>query len=353
MSPTEKDLPASLLGSGLVRRMAVPGIDLPALALAAIAASLFFAWHVAASWSTPHHAGSSVIAIAVDQMQAVAFLLLMSFGHVFVALGGALFRQRKAPQFLSFSFMTTSLAIVGLLVALGAAMQGVEMLVAVQDPPPPETTLLARQYLLVVLVLNSTSQIAVVAVAARLYVQWRRTPAAPQDSLRFAALTLIALIVAIGCVPRWAMNNSSDLFGGAMSAFEAVLGWILLLSSYIIWSAGAVFLHGYVGIANVRRAQVEDRLGWVMMAAIAASLAHWPVVYGPSVSHAMPALANPVARWTQPYLRTLLSSLAMGIVSGPIYLYVVNRDALREALAKFPTSVAALRRWPYRPIDDE
>ena len=71
MSSAEKDQPASLLGIGSANGMAIPGIDLRALALAAAAASPFFAWNLADRLSDPYRLDNSVAAIAVDQMQLV------------------------------------------------------------------------------------------------------------------------------------------------------------------------------------------------------------------------------------------------------------------------------------------
>ena len=335
----------------------LPAVDLRALALSAAAASPLFAWNIADALSDEALLNDSIVQIAIDQVSLAVYLVAAAFGNVFVALGGALFLQRNAPRFRPFAFAATSLAIVCLLVALNAVILGLELLAADLYTSAHESSaaLDIRQRALAALVLRNTAPLAVVGVAARLYVVWRREPSDPKDRPRFIVLGSIGLAVALAYIIWRTILMLSAPYGAAISESLPItaLWWMQVSAVSVVNSLGAVFLVGSIAIALVRRAQVEEELGWVTMAGLAGSLAYWLVMYGPSLAQAMPYIADPDTRWNVPHLRTLLTSIAAGLIGGPAYLYALNRDALRKAFANFPKTISELRRWPYRPSEGE
>ncbi len=329
-------------------------VDLRALTLSAAAASPLFAWNIADALSSETLLNDSIVQIAIDQVQLVVHLIVAAFGNVFVALGGALFLQRNAPRLRPFSFTATALAIVGLLVALNAVVLGFELL-ATEIYSSSAAAQVIRQRVLVSLILSNTALLAVVGVAARLYIGWRREPPDPKDSARFVVFAGVGLALALAYIVWRMIAMISTPYTDALteSVPIIVLWWMQGAAVSIVDSLGAVFFVGSIAIAWVRRVNVEDNLGWVTMGALAASLAYWLVVYGPTLAQAMPYLNDPDLVWTQPHLRALLAAIAVGLIGGPLYLHAVNRDALRKAFANVPTSIRALRSWPYRPSEDE
>lgn len=327
----------------LIARVGVAEIDLRALAAAALAVSPFFVWNMVDRLADPYQRYETTASLIVGQVQLAEGLILTTFGYVFVALGWALYRQRKAKRLLPFAFVAASLGVATLLAVLSAAVWGVHLL-DLSRYGTSDYVVYLKQNAVLALVLNNAALFATVGVAARLYVGWRRVPADPLDSLRFAALTVITLVFAAVSFVSWVIGVwSRPAVSGAPSPITAL--WSLQeAATSLVESAGAVFLYGFMAIAALKRAQVEDRLGWVTAAALGASIASWLMVHGPSLAE---ALQMPDQYLIQLSLSALLSPVS-GLIAGPIYLYVVHPRAFQEALADFPTSLEELRRWPDR-----
>ena len=244
----------------------VPGLDLRALGLSAIAASVFFAWNIADSLSDPFRYGTTAISIAVDQAQLVAYLLAMSFGYVFVALGFAHFHQRKRQQLLPFSFMTTSLIVVMPFVAINAALQ-VARLIQIGRRPAEYSPMWWQEF--TALVLSNLGTIMVVIFAARLYLHWRKVPPDPQDGARLAAISVTTALVAVMLILSWwVFRMWPQVASGSMPVTPLII-YVLSQSAYcIVWSAGVVFMYGFAAISVVRRLQMEHRLHVVTLASV-------------------------------------------------------------------------------------
>ncbi|MEQ1756252.1 MAG: hypothetical protein ABL973_19205 [Micropepsaceae bacterium] len=318
----------------------LPGLDLTALAQSSIAASIFFAWNIADYLSDPYPHDSSAVSIAVDQAQLVAYLLTMSFGYVFIALGIAHFLQRQQKRLRPFAFMTTSLGAVVPLVAINAAMQWLD-LIEIGRAPEDYAWLWWQQ--LTRLALSNAATLIVVAFASRLYLHRRALPPDPRDGARFVALATAATLAAVLFVAWWMFRNWHEMIGGPVPPGAVIVSVLSHMATRIVWSVGVVFMYGYAAIAVVRRLGTEDRLLGITLAAVLAAIVHWLVVYG---SYVPMLFAVPHWQWDQPIWRALLTSVAIGTAAGPIYLYVVDRDAFRRAVEALPALVDKVRRWP-------
>lgn len=99
----------------LIARVGVAEIDLRALAAAALAVSPFFVWNMVDRLADPYQRYETTASLIVGQVQLAEGLILTTFGYVFVALGWALYRQRKAKRLLPFAFVAASLGVATLL----------------------------------------------------------------------------------------------------------------------------------------------------------------------------------------------------------------------------------------------
>lgn len=324
----------------------LPTVDMRALALSAAAASPLFAWQIVDTLSDdPWPAASIPLA---TQLSAVLYAINSAFGHVFVALGTVLALQRDPAALQARSFRRNAIAVAVLLSTIFA----LPLALALADG----YAYLARAGLwsqqLAELVLGTVTPPAAVAVAAHLYVNWRREPPDQRDGARFLAFTALGLALAlafylssmIGSVPR---TLASDI-----TLLPFLLWLVQVAATRVVDDIGIVFLFGSIAVACLRRANVEDRLGWVTAAMFGASLSYWLLDYGPSYLRMRPFLTHEDTVWSEPNLFALLVCALFGLVSGPVYLFAVNREALRRALADVPRSIGELRRWPSQPTDD-
>ena len=198
-------------------------------------------------------------------------------------------------------------------------------------------------------IVRETSLVAAVAVASRLYVFWRNPSLDRRDARRFTALAMLAFGLTISSIARWTIWMLTPPMVGLVPLPYALFSGILIFTSSLVINAGAVFLFGSVVIALLRRAQVESRLVWTTAGSIGAMLCYLLVQHGSAILAYL--LADPTLRLIP--IPQVVQCVVVGILGGPLYLLIVDPEAIQKTFANLPSLIRSLRSWPYRPPESE
>ena len=340
MQPAARHEIPNRVVEAFVARFGIPALDLRALVLSALAVSPFLAWAIADSVADDVHFAVPVATIAIQTSEFVIDWLTWIFGVVVVAVGGALFAQRKSERLRPFQLTLTSLAIVGLMLLIESTSFGLRAYFV-----ESRTLFEVGRH-----VVRQTSLLAAVAVASRLYVFWRSPSLDRRDARRFIVLAVLALGVAISSIVRWTIWVSTPPMAGLVPLPFVVLSGIVIFTSDIVINAGAVFMFGSAAIALLRRSQVETNLVWVTAASVAAMMVYAIIRFGSEILAPLLTDRNALywIAWPQ-----VVPGLVAGIVGGPFYLFVIDPEAMQMSLTKLPSLVRHLRNWPHQPSEGE
>lgn len=323
----------------------LPTVDVRALALCAVAVTPLSAWLIfdPAPWHDLET--SSDVQAAFNFVFLVVDAFIVSFGCVFVALGGSLALQADQPL-RTFRFKLWALVIGGVLTWIYVFAYGLG-LASVSEVADNEYLSRFGTSIL----LNSTTTLASIAVATHLYILWRRNPAEQADSRRFAAIAAVGVTLTLA----FYIADLNRFFGKLQSEGALLVFSLMeLAANKLVGNVGIVFLFGSMAIAWLRRAKAERNLWSVMAAMVGAGVIYWLLYYG-HYSYVF-----------QLQLVELFVCVATGFVGGLLYLYALDRGAFRAALAdttnnigklraalgNTPKYIGKLRRWPYRDSDD-
>ena len=258
----------------LIECIAIPRLDLRAFVLSAIASSAFAAWSIVSVLAEGIYYRDPVATVAGATVGVAFDWLVLSMGNAAVAIGGALWLQRKAATLKPLALTISALAIISLLLLVRSVWFAMwQMIPQLQQPEAPRLWLGIATHLLQV-----SSQLVGVAVASRLYVSWRRPISDPLDGRRFSVLIMLALIFAFASIFRstyvMLMLLSPDSINANPTSVPIIgLSWIYDCTLGLVLNAGIVILFGYTLIDLLGRADKASDVRWVTFASVGAALA--------------------------------------------------------------------------------
>jgi len=322
-------------------------VDLRALVWASAAVTPVAAWLLIVSIDDSIEAGIPWGAGAFGHALMVIGLITQVAGSNVVALGAALYVHRRSSTLRPLAFMTTALAFALPFVvtdAIAFYLAWLHAALRYEEMSPAGT-----QYEVAVVVLRLSCLLVSVALASRLYLHWRRVPSDRRDVAAFLAFSTLAAVVSVVATVLWVDLVWSSNVNPSASVPLAVL-WT---SQFFLWTlaswAGAVFLFGSLALAAVRRAGLDGRFVWVLVAGLAAGLAYWLIKY-------LAPMAFSLEFMDSAQYRALATALLTGVVGGLAYLQMLDGglvNAIAAALTDLPGTVRTLRRWPHRPSEEE